>query len=61
MLKYKFCNYNLVLNEEPYNKDVIHVVYIVNNKEPNNNDAIWIANNVHLTIMGAQQFWMAAM
>ena len=55
-----FCSYNFVLNEASNNNDVKRVVNIVLNKAPNCNDATCIGNNVHLTAVGTQQFFMAA-
>ena len=53
-----FCSYNFVLNED--NNDGKHVANIVLNKAPNCNDAIRVGNNVCITAVGAQQFFMAA-
>ena len=56
-----------MLNEAPDNNDITHVTNIMLNKAPNSNDATLnsndatcMANNVHLTTMGIQQFSMAA-
>ena len=43
-----------MLNEEPTNNDVTHVINIVLNEAPNSNDAMCKGNNVRLTAMGAQ-------
>ena len=50
-----------MLNEVPINNDIKRVVNIVLNKAPNNNDTTCVGNNVRLTAMGAQQFFMVAM
>ena len=55
-----FCSYNFVLNEVPNNNDVKHVANIVLNEVPNCNDTKRIWNNLRLTAVGAQQFFMAA-
>ena len=44
----------------PNNNDVKRIANIVLNEAPNCNDATHIANNVHLTAVGTQQFLMAA-
>ena len=49
-----------MLNEVLNNKDIMHTVNIMLNKASNSNDGTHVANNVCLTIMGAQQFSMAA-
>ena len=48
-----------MLNKAPNNKDVVCIVNIMLNEASNSNDAMDLANNVCLTIMGAQQFLMA--
>ena len=55
-----FCTYNFVFNEVPNKNDDTCETITVLNKVPNNNDTICVANHVHLTTMGRQQFWMAA-
>ena len=42
-----------MLNEVPNNNNVMHVENIVLNEVPNSNDATRVANNMHLTIIGA--------
>ena len=49
-----------MLNKAPNNNDVKRVENIVSNKAPNCNDATRIGNNVRLTVVGTQQFLMAA-
>ena len=49
-----------MLNEEPNNNDVMHIANIMLNKAPNGIDTTHIGNNVRLTVVGAQQFSMAA-
>ena len=49
-------SYNFVLNEA--HNDFTQVANTMLNETPNSNDATCKANNVHLTIMGAQQFSM---
>ena len=49
-----------MLNEVLNNNDVTRVANIVLNEAPNSDNATCVANNVHLTTMGAQQFSMAA-
>ena len=56
----KFCSYSF-LNKVPNSNDIICVAIIMFNEAPNSSDAVLIANNVHLTTMGAKQFSMAAM
>ena len=51
-------SYNFVLNEAHSNNDFTQVANIMLNEMPNSNDATCKANDVHLTIMGAQQFSM---
>ena len=48
-----------MLNEVPYNNDVMHVAHIMLIEMPNSNDVIRIGNNVYLIAMDAQQFSMA--
>ena len=48
-----------MFNEVPNNNDVKHVAYIVLNEAPQCNDATCVWNNVHLTVVGVQQFLMA--
>ena len=42
-----------MLNEVPNNNNVMHVENMVLNEVPNSNDATRVANNMHLTIIGA--------
>ena len=49
-----------MLNEAPNNNDLMHVANIILNKAPNSNDATRVRNNVHLIVVGTQQFSMAA-
>ena len=49
-----------MLNEAPNDDDIKRGANIVVNKVPNNNDATRIGNNVHLTVVYAQQFSMVA-
>ena len=49
-----------MLNKLPYNNNIMCVANIALNEEPKSNDATHVANDVHLTTMGAQQFSMAA-
>ena len=53
------CSYNFVLNEAPNENVVVCVASIVLKEAPNSNDTMYVANNVCLTTMGAQQFSMA--
>ena len=55
-----FCRYNFILKEAPNNNDVKRIANIVLNKAPKCNDAMRVGNNVHLTAIGAQLFFMAA-
>ena len=48
-----------MLNEAPNSNDVKHVANNMVNEVPNSNDAMCIGINVHLTVVGAQQFSMA--
>ena len=49
-----------MFNEAPNNNDVKRVANIVLNEVPNSNDAMRVGNNVHLTVVGPQQFSMTA-
>ena len=49
-----------MLSEAPNNNEVKRIANIVLNRAPNINDATHIENNVCLTAVGAQQFWMEA-
>ena len=42
------------MNEAPINNDFTCLANIMLNEAPNSNDAMHIANNVHLTTIGAQ-------
>ena len=49
-----------MLNEAPNNNDVKRVANIMLNKVPKSNDPMRVGNNVCLTVVGTQQFSMAA-
>ena len=50
-----------MLNEVPNNNDVKRIANIMLNEAPNCNNATCVGNNVRLTAVGANQFFMAAM
>ena len=49
-----------MLNEVLNNNDFTHIANIVLNEAPNSNSAMHVGNNVCLTVMGAEQFSIAA-
>ena len=49
-----------MLNKARNNNDVMCIANIMLNEVPDSNDTTHVANNVHLTTMGAQQFSMVA-
>ena len=49
-----------MLNEAPTNNDVMHVAKIVLNTAPNTNYATCVGNNVRITAMRSQQFFVVA-
>ena len=55
-----FCSYNFVLNEAPNINEVKCIVIIVLNDAPKSNDAMRVGNNVCLTAVDTQQFFMVA-
>ena len=56
----KFCSDNFALNKVPNNNEVMCIANIMLNEVPNSNDATSIRYYVCLSVMGAQQFSMAA-
>ena len=56
----KFRSDNFTLNKVPNNNEVMRIANIMLNKVPNSNDATSIRYYVSLSVMGVQQFSMAA-
>ena len=57
----KFCSDNFALNKVPNNNEVMRIANIMLNEAPNSNDATRIRYYWRLSVMGVQQFSMAAL